>query len=138
MGTPVARIRKKYKFIYFNQKSLRGPFRAPRRRREDNIKMDPLWREDVDRIHLVQNGDQWGSLVNMLMSHRVSLQKENFFQKAFNFFLLHDKHSRLADNDRFLPHANIYTVRNHSPLIRFCKTKAVDTAFLNNANYHYR
>jgi hypothetical protein len=45
----------------------------PRRRWEDNIRMDLRetgW-EDVDWIHLVQDRDQWQALVNTVMDLRV-------------------------------------------------------------------
>jgi hypothetical protein len=45
----------------------------PRRRWEDNIKMDlgETGFGDVDWIHLVQDRDRWRALVNMVMSLRV-------------------------------------------------------------------
>jgi hypothetical protein len=51
----------------------RTPLGRPRRRWEDNIKMDP--REivfgDVDWIHWAQNRDRWRALVNTVMNLRV-------------------------------------------------------------------
>jgi hypothetical protein len=44
----------------------------PRRRWEDNIRMDPReigW-EYVEWIHLAQDRDWWRALVNKLMNHR--------------------------------------------------------------------
>jgi hypothetical protein len=39
----------------------RKPFGKPRRRREDNIRLDlrEIWREGVDWMHLTQDRDQW-------------------------------------------------------------------------------
>jgi hypothetical protein len=51
----------------------RRPLGRPRRRREDNIKMD-LWEigfGDVDWIHLAQDRDRWRALVNTVMNLRV-------------------------------------------------------------------
>jgi hypothetical protein len=51
----------------------RRPLGRPRRRWEDNIKMD-LWHirfGDVDRIHLAQDRVRWRALVNTVMSLRV-------------------------------------------------------------------
>jgi len=45
----------------------------PRRRWEDNIKMDLRetgW-EDVDQIHMAQDRDKWRAVENMIMHHRV-------------------------------------------------------------------
>jgi hypothetical protein len=45
----------------------------PRRRWEDNIKMDhrEIWFGDVDWIHLAQDRDRWRALVNTVMNLRV-------------------------------------------------------------------
>jgi hypothetical protein len=51
----------------------RRPLGRPRRRWEDNIKMD-LWEigfGDVDWIHLAQDWDRWRALVNTVMNLRV-------------------------------------------------------------------
>jgi hypothetical protein len=51
----------------------RKPLGRPRRRREDNIKMD-LWEigfRDVDWIHWAQDRDRWRALVNTVMNLRV-------------------------------------------------------------------
>jgi hypothetical protein len=51
----------------------RRPLGRPRRRREDNIKMDigGIGFGDVDWIHLAQDRDRWRALVNTVMSLRV-------------------------------------------------------------------
>jgi len=48
------------------------PLGRPRRRWEDNIKMDlrEIGWEDVDWIHLAQDRDQWRALVNTKMNLR--------------------------------------------------------------------
>jgi hypothetical protein len=45
----------------------------PRRRWEDNIKMDlrEIWFGDVDWIHLVQDRDRWRAPVNTVMNLRI-------------------------------------------------------------------
>jgi hypothetical protein len=49
------------------------PLGRPRRRGEDNIRMDlrEIWWRSVDWIHLAQDRDQWRALVKMVMSLRV-------------------------------------------------------------------
>jgi hypothetical protein len=49
------------------------PFGRPRRRREDNIKLDirEIGRKGVDWMHLVQDRDQCWDLVNTVMNCRV-------------------------------------------------------------------
>jgi ribosome biogenesis protein Nip4 len=51
----------------------RRPLRRPRRRWEDNIKMDlgEIGFGDVVWIHLAQDRDRWQALVNTVMSLRV-------------------------------------------------------------------
>jgi ribosome biogenesis protein Nip4 len=51
----------------------RRPLRRPRRRWEDNIKMDlrKIGFGDLDWIHLAQDRDRWRALVNTVMSLRV-------------------------------------------------------------------
>jgi hypothetical protein len=46
----------------------RRPLGRPRRRWEDNIRMDL---GDVDWIHLAQDRDRWRALVNTVLSLRV-------------------------------------------------------------------
>jgi ribosome biogenesis protein Nip4 len=47
--------------------------RRPRRRWEDNIRVDlrEIGWEDMNWIHLVQDTDQWPALVNTVMNLRV-------------------------------------------------------------------
>jgi hypothetical protein len=57
----------------------RKPLRIPRRRWEDNIRLDLreiMW-EDVDWIYLAQDRDQWRVLVNTAMNFRVLLKAGN-------------------------------------------------------------
>jgi ribosome biogenesis protein Nip4 len=51
----------------------RRPLGRPRRRWEDNIKMDlrEIGFGDVDWIHLAQNRDRWRAVVNTVMNLRV-------------------------------------------------------------------
>jgi hypothetical protein len=51
----------------------RRPLGRPRRRWEDNIKMDlrEIGFGYVDWIHLVQDRDRWRALVNTVMNRRV-------------------------------------------------------------------
>ena len=51
----------------------KGPLGRPKRRWEDNIKMDlqDLGCWGVDRIELVQDRDRWLTLVNAVMNLRV-------------------------------------------------------------------
>jgi hypothetical protein len=51
----------------------RRPLGRPRRRWEDNIKMDlrEIGFGDVDWIHLAQDRDRWRALVNTVMNLRV-------------------------------------------------------------------
>jgi hypothetical protein len=48
----------------------RRPLRRPRRRWEDNIKMDlgEIGFGDVDWIHFAQDRDRWRALVNTVMN----------------------------------------------------------------------
>jgi hypothetical protein len=49
------------------------PLERPRRRWEDNIRMDfrETGREGVDWIHLTKDRDQWWTVVNTVMNIRV-------------------------------------------------------------------
>jgi hypothetical protein len=51
----------------------RRPLRRPRRRWEDNIKMDlrDIGFGDVDLIHWAQDRNRWRALVNTVMNLRV-------------------------------------------------------------------
>jgi hypothetical protein len=53
-------------------KEGRRPLGRPRRRWEDNIKMDlrEIGFEDVDWIHWAQDRDRWRALVNTVMNLR--------------------------------------------------------------------
>jgi hypothetical protein len=50
------------------------PLGKPRRRWEDNIRMDlkEIGWEGVDWMHVAQDGDQWWALVNAVMNLRVA------------------------------------------------------------------
>jgi hypothetical protein len=51
----------------------KGPLGRPRRRWENNIKMDlqEVGRGVMDRIEMAQNKDRWRTLVNAVMKIRV-------------------------------------------------------------------
>ena len=51
------------------------PLERPRRRWEDNIKMDL---QEVDWIELAQDRDRWRALVNTVMNLRIPLNEGNF------------------------------------------------------------
>jgi hypothetical protein len=59
--------------ILVGRPERRRPLGRPRRRWEDNIKMDlrEIGFGVVDSIHLVQDGDRWRALVNTVMNLRV-------------------------------------------------------------------
>ena len=56
------------------------PFGRPRRRWEDNIKMDltEVGCEGMDWIELAQDRDRWQALVNAVMNLRVAKNVGNF------------------------------------------------------------
>jgi hypothetical protein len=62
----------------------RRPLGRPRRRWEDNIKMDlrEVGCGGMDWIDLVQDKDRWGAVVNVVMNLRVSLNAGNFLKLA--------------------------------------------------------
>jgi hypothetical protein len=64
-------VRGAYK-ILFGRPEGRGPLGRPRRRWEDNIKMDlrEIGFRDVDWIHWAQHRGRWRVLVNMVMNLR--------------------------------------------------------------------
>jgi hypothetical protein len=59
--------------ILVGKPEWRRPLARPRRRWEDNIKMDlgEIGLEDVNWIHLAQDRDRWRNLVNTVISLRV-------------------------------------------------------------------
>ena len=65
------------------------PLGRPRRRRENNIKMDvhEVGCEGMDWIEFAQNRDRWRALVNAVMNLRVPYNAGNFLtsSKTFNF-----------------------------------------------------
>jgi len=68
----VGRMRNVYKILVWKQEGKR-PLGRPRCRWEDNIRMDlreVLW-EGVDWVHLTQDMDHWGAVVNTVMNLRV-------------------------------------------------------------------
>jgi hypothetical protein len=60
--------------ILVGRPEVRRPLGRPRRRWEDNIKMDlrEIGSGNVDWIHLAQDRDRWRALVNTVMNLRVS------------------------------------------------------------------
>jgi hypothetical protein len=59
--------------ILVGRPECRRPLGRPRRRWEDNIKMDlrEIGFGDADRIHLAQDRDRWRALVNTVINLRV-------------------------------------------------------------------
>jgi ribosome biogenesis protein Nip4 len=59
--------------IFVGKPEGKRRLRRPRRRWEDNIKMDlgEIGFGDVDWIHLAQDRDRWRALVNTVMNLRV-------------------------------------------------------------------
>jgi hypothetical protein len=67
----IGEMRNTFKILFGGPEGMRL-FRRPRRRWEDNIRMDLReigW--DVDWIYLAQNMDRWWALVNVVMNLRV-------------------------------------------------------------------
>jgi hypothetical protein len=70
----VARIGKTNAYnIFVGKPEVEKPLRRPRRKWEDDIKMDlrDIVFGDVDWIRLVQDRDRWWALVNTVMNLRV-------------------------------------------------------------------
>ena len=65
------------------------PLRSPRRRWEDNIKMD-LWEVGAggDWMELAQDRDRWWALVDMVMNIQVPLSTGNFLTSCRTCYLL--------------------------------------------------
>jgi hypothetical protein len=66
--------------ILVGKRERKRPLIRPRRRWEDNIRMD-YWEtewEGVDWMHLAQGRDQWRALVNTVKSLRVLYNVGNF------------------------------------------------------------
>jgi hypothetical protein len=68
-------MRNKYKILVGKPKRKRSVGRLGRRW-EDNINMN-IKEEDMDWIHLTQDGDQWWALVNTVMNLRVPQKTGN-------------------------------------------------------------
>jgi hypothetical protein len=60
-------------YILVGRPEGRRPLGRPRRRWEDNIKMElsEIWFGDVDWIHWAQDRDRWQALANTVMNLRV-------------------------------------------------------------------
>jgi hypothetical protein len=67
-------------YILVGRPEGRRPLGRPRRRWEDNIKMDirEIVFGDVDWIHLAQDRDRWRALVNTVMNFWVPQNAGNF------------------------------------------------------------
>jgi hypothetical protein len=65
------KMRNEYKILVGKPKRNK-PLKRPRRRWEDNIRMDltEIGWEGVDWIHLAQDRDQWRVIVNTVMNFR--------------------------------------------------------------------
>jgi hypothetical protein len=61
----------------------RRPLGRPRRRWEDNIKLDlkEIGIDGANWIQLAQNRVQWRAFVNTVMNIRVTYRKQDFFDK---------------------------------------------------------
>jgi hypothetical protein len=67
-------------YILVGKPEGKRPLERPRRRWEDNIRMDLRktgW-EGVDWMHLAQDTDKWRVLANTVVSLRVPLEARNF------------------------------------------------------------
>jgi hypothetical protein len=67
--------------ILVGKSEWKRPVWRPRRRWEDNIRMDlrETGLQYVGGIHLAQDSDQWRTVVNTVTNFRVPLKAENFF-----------------------------------------------------------
>ena len=67
--------------VYRGKSEGDRPFGRPRRRWEDNIKMDlrEMGCVGTDWIILAQDWDRWRAVVSMVMNFRVSQNAGNFF-----------------------------------------------------------
>jgi hypothetical protein len=65
-------IRNSYDILVGKSEGKR-PFERPRCRREGNIRLDlrEIWWKIVDWMHLVQDMDQWRTVVNTVMNFQV-------------------------------------------------------------------
>jgi hypothetical protein len=56
--------------IFVGKPEVKRSLGRPRRRWEDNIRMDlrEIWWEGVDVMHLAQDNDQWRAVVNTVIS----------------------------------------------------------------------
>jgi hypothetical protein len=72
-GVPLNHESKTENILVFVFQSVRRPLGRPRRRWEDNIKMDlrEIGFGDVDWIHCAQDRDRWRAVVNTVMNLRV-------------------------------------------------------------------
>jgi hypothetical protein len=73
-------VRGAYNILVGRPPEGRRPLGIPRRRWEDNIKMDleQIGFGDVDWIHLAQDTDRWRALVNTVMSLRIPWNAGSF------------------------------------------------------------
>jgi len=72
-----------YKRFLVGKSERKKPLGRPRRRWEDNIKMDlqEVGLRGMDWIDLAQYSDRWRALVNAVMNIRVPLNAGNFSTK---------------------------------------------------------
>jgi hypothetical protein len=69
--------------VLFGRTEGKRPLESPRRRREDNIKMD-LWEIEIDGanwVWLAQDKVQWRACVNTIMNLRIISESRIFFDK---------------------------------------------------------